>query len=117
MVKQRSIAEEVPATFSSLDAEPCSLHGRVLHGGLLHQALSGEHGHTKRYDARSIGVFFSGIDLLQRGMDCRLACDITRPRIGIVLGILAVVFLITSLASWCPAYIPLGISTRKEGES
>lgn len=37
--------------------------------------------------------------------------------VGIVLGILAVVFLITSLVSWCPAYIPLGFSTRKKGES
>lgn len=30
-----------------------------------------------------------------------------------VLGIVAVAFLITSLLSWCPTYLPFGISTRK----
>ncbi len=30
-----------------------------------------------------------------------------------VLGIVAVAFLITSLISWCPSYVPFGISTRK----
>ncbi len=33
---------------------------------------------------------------------------------AIILGIIAVVFLVTSLFSRCPAYLPLGISTRKE---
>ena len=32
---------------------------------------------------------------------------------AIVLGIVAVAFLVTSLVSWCPAYLPLGLSTRK----
>lgn len=32
--------------------------------------------------------------------------------VAIVLGILAVVFVITSLISFCPLYLPLGISTR-----
>ncbi|MFN3396302.1 MAG: DUF2892 domain-containing protein [Thermodesulfovibrionales bacterium] len=32
-----------------------------------------------------------------------------------MLGIIAVVFLLTSLLGWCPTYVPLGISTRKEG--
>jgi K+-transporting ATPase A subunit len=33
--------------------------------------------------------------------------------LAIVLGIVAVVFLVTSLAGWCPSYIPLKISTLK----
>ena len=37
--------------------------------------------------------------------------------IAIVLGIVAGAFLLTSLVSWCPAYMPFGLSTRKEGKS
>lgn len=33
---------------------------------------------------------------------------------AIVLGILAVVFLATSIVAFCPLYVPLGISTRKK---
>jgi len=33
---------------------------------------------------------------------------------AIILGILAVVFLITSLVGVCPLYMPFGISTRKK---
>jgi hypothetical protein len=33
---------------------------------------------------------------------------------AIILGILAVAFLVTSLIGWCPSYVPFGISTRKE---
>ena len=33
--------------------------------------------------------------------------------VAIVLGIVAVAFLVTSLIGWCPVYLPLGISTRK----
>jgi uncharacterized membrane protein YtjA (UPF0391 family) len=33
--------------------------------------------------------------------------------VAIVLGIVAVVFLVTSLVGWCPAYLLFGISTRK----
>lgn len=32
-----------------------------------------------------------------------------------VLGIVAVVFVATSIAGWCPGYLPFGISTRKRG--
>ena len=32
---------------------------------------------------------------------------------AIILGIIAVVFLLTSLVSFCPAYLPLGLSTLK----
>jgi hypothetical protein len=31
-----------------------------------------------------------------------------------VLGVIAVVFIITSFAARCPGYLPFGISTRKE---
>lgn len=34
--------------------------------------------------------------------------------VAVVLGIVAIVFLLTSLLGWCPIYVPLGISTRKE---
>jgi predicted PurR-regulated permease PerM len=33
--------------------------------------------------------------------------------IAIVLGIVAAAFLVTSVISWCPTYVPFGISTRK----
>jgi hypothetical protein len=33
--------------------------------------------------------------------------------VAIVLGIVAIAFLVTSLIGWCPGYLPLGISTRK----
>ena len=29
-------------------------------------------------------------------------------------GLVGVVFLVTSLISWCPLYIPFGLSTRKK---
>jgi len=33
--------------------------------------------------------------------------------LAIILGILAIVFLATSFISFCPLYLPLGLSTRK----
>lgn len=35
--------------------------------------------------------------------------------LAIVLGTVAIVFLLTSFVSWCPLYLPLGISTKKKG--
>ena len=35
---------------------------------------------------------------------------------AIILGIVAVAFLVTGLIGWCPAYLPLGISTRRKAE-
>ena len=32
--------------------------------------------------------------------------------LAIVLGFFAVAFLVTSFISWCPAYVPFGISSR-----
>lgn len=32
--------------------------------------------------------------------------------VAIILGVLAVVFVLTSLTSFCPLYLPLGISTK-----
>lgn len=37
--------------------------------------------------------------------------------VAIVVGVLALVFLLTSLVSWCPVYTLLGLSTRKESVS
>ena len=37
--------------------------------------------------------------------------------VAIVLGIIAVAFLVTSSVGWCPMYLPFGLSTRKEGKS
>ncbi len=34
--------------------------------------------------------------------------------LALVLGAFAVIFLVTSLVSWCPMYAPLGISSRRE---
>jgi predicted PurR-regulated permease PerM len=33
--------------------------------------------------------------------------------LAIVLGIVAVAFLVTSVIGWCPGYLPFGLSTRK----
>lgn len=33
--------------------------------------------------------------------------------LAIVLGIVAIAFLVTSLVGWCPSYLPFGLSTRK----
>ena len=33
---------------------------------------------------------------------------------AIILGIIAVVFLLTSIIAFCPLYVPFGISTRKK---
>lgn len=35
---------------------------------------------------------------------------------ALILGAIAIAFLLTSLVSWCPLYLPFGISTRKEGK-
>ena len=37
--------------------------------------------------------------------------------VAIVLGVMAVMFLVTSFVSWCPAYAPFGFSTRRKGTS
>ena len=35
--------------------------------------------------------------------------------LAIVLGIVGIIFLVTSIIGWCPAYLPFGLSTRKGG--
>jgi hypothetical protein len=37
-----------------------------------------------------------------------------RGTAAIVLGIFAAIFLLTSLVSWCPLYVPFKLSTRKK---
>jgi uncharacterized membrane protein YkgB len=32
--------------------------------------------------------------------------------LAIILGIVAVAFLVTSFVGWCPAYLPFGLSTK-----
>lgn len=32
---------------------------------------------------------------------------------AIVLGVIAVAFLVTSFMGWCPSYLPFGLSTKK----
>jgi hypothetical protein len=34
---------------------------------------------------------------------------------AIILGIIALVFLLTSIVGFCPAYLPLGLSTKEKG--
>jgi small-conductance mechanosensitive channel len=36
---------------------------------------------------------------------------------AIILGVIAVVFVLTSLVGFCPLYVPLGISTKKKVRS
>ena len=36
--------------------------------------------------------------------------------VAILLGIVAVAFLVTSFIGWCPAYVPLGLSTGPRAE-
>ena len=33
--------------------------------------------------------------------------------VAVVLGIVAIAFLVTSFVGWCPSYLPFGLSTRK----
>lgn len=40
--------------------------------------------------------------------------DLISGTAAIILGIFAVVFFLTSLAGFCPLYVPLKISTRKK---
>ena len=37
--------------------------------------------------------------------------------VALVLGIVAVAFLVTSLVGWCPMYVPVGFSTRRRATS
>ena len=40
--------------------------------------------------------------------------DVISGTWAIILGVVAVVFLVTSLIGFCPLYLPFGISTRKK---
>ena len=33
--------------------------------------------------------------------------------VAIVLGLVAIAFLVTSFVGWCPSYVPFGLSTRR----
>jgi hypothetical protein len=45
-----------------------------------------------------------------------IVSGIVKGIFAIILGIISVAFLVTSIFSRCPAYLPLGISTRRKGE-
>lgn len=40
--------------------------------------------------------------------------NVINGTLAIVLGALAVVFILTSFVSFCPLYLPFGINTRKD---
>ena len=40
--------------------------------------------------------------------------DVISGTWAIILGVVAVVFLVTSLIGFCPLYLPFGLSTRKK---
>lgn len=40
--------------------------------------------------------------------------NVINGTLAIVLGLLAVVFILTSFMSFCPLYLPFGIDTRKK---
>ncbi|MDZ7658291.1 DUF2892 domain-containing protein [Fodinibius sp.] len=40
--------------------------------------------------------------------------DVISGTTAIILGALAIIFLLTSLVSTCPLYMPFGLSTRKK---
>jgi hypothetical protein len=54
---------------------------------------------------RTIGAIVIGLLLLT---------DQITGVVGTILGVLAIVFLFTSAISFCPLYLPFGISTKKE---
>ena len=39
--------------------------------------------------------------------------DTVSGTLAILLGLVALLFLVTSLVGWCPAYVPFGLSTRR----
>lgn len=43
------------------------------------------------------------------------ATNVISGTVAIVLGVLAVVFIATSFLGFCPLYLPLGLSTKKDG--
>jgi hypothetical protein len=45
-----------------------------------------------------------------------IGMKVVEGTLAIILGIVAAVFLLTSIMSFCPAYLPLGLSTRKGGK-
>jgi hypothetical protein len=36
--------------------------------------------------------------------------------VAIILGVIALIFVVTSFIGFCPIYIPLGLSTRKKSQ-
>lgn len=45
-----------------------------------------------------------------------LATGAISGTLAVILGILAVIFVVTSAISFCPLYLPFGISTKKKSQ-
>ena len=46
-----------------------------------------------------------------------LATNAISGTLAVILGILAVIFVVTSAISFCPLYLPFGISTKKKSST
>lgn len=42
------------------------------------------------------------------------AAGLISGTVAVVLGVVALAFLLTSAIGWCPVYAPLGLSTRRQ---
>jgi len=78
---------------------------------LLRQLNASEEVHMKR----NMGV----VDRVIRGVFAAVVAalyltNLLSPVASIVLGILAVVFLVTAVAGFCPLYLVFGLSTRRK---
>lgn len=63
---------------------------------------------------KNMGVADNGIRLLLAGIFALLYfMGVVTGTIGIIILVLAIVFALTSFISFCPLYVPFGISTCK----
>lgn len=46
-----------------------------------------------------------------------LFANVLKGALAIILGIIAIIFIITSIIGFCPLYVLLGLSTKKRGKS
>jgi uncharacterized membrane protein YkgB len=55
--------------------------------------------------------------VLAVGMIVLFATGRVGGTLAVILGIVAIAFLVTSAIGWCPSYVPFGLSTRKRSGS
>ncbi|MCX5801600.1 MAG: DUF2892 domain-containing protein [Candidatus Eisenbacteria bacterium] len=66
---------------------------------------------------KNMGAIDRGVRLIVAvAVAILLAARVLSGVASIVLGIIAVIFLLTSLIGFCPLYVPLKISTNKKKE-